>query len=174
MAEYCTFYRVEHYLPLRKETKIYQRRKVTVEKPVFPGYVFADVPQPNRQTVLKSGNLVRLIEVRDQQRFVHEISQVRQALAIDATLGATAAIAHGKNIIGGAAPDAVEVGIRAGLHEFQRLAVVADYVAADARDENGIGRRAPSHVSSSLTRGCSARLRRSSCTTGRRSRSPGG
>ena len=41
VAEFCELRRVLPYLPLREETKIYQRRKVTVQKPAFPGYVFA-------------------------------------------------------------------------------------------------------------------------------------
>ena len=103
MAGHCAFYSIPHYLPLRRETKVYQRRKVTVDKPVFPGYVFAEVPRAQRLTVLKSSSIVRVIEVEDQARFVHEIDQVRQALAVDATLGATAAITSGRpvRIVGG-------------------------------------------------------------------------
>jgi transcription antitermination factor NusG len=98
MAAYCVYYAVACYLPLRRETKVYQRRKVTVDKPLFPGYVFAEVSKDQRLTVLKSSTLVRIIEVGDQGRFVREIDQVRQALAIDATLGATTALKHGKSV----------------------------------------------------------------------------
>jgi transcriptional antiterminator RfaH len=98
MAEYCAFYDIEHYLPLRRETKIYQRRKVMVEKPVFPGYVFADVPENGRETVLKSNNIVRMIEVDDQLTFEREIGQIRMALDVDPTLGATEAFTQGKTV----------------------------------------------------------------------------
>ncbi|MEI6807255.1 MAG: transcription termination/antitermination NusG family protein [bacterium] len=98
MAGHCAFYSISHYLPLRRETKVYQRRKVTVDKPVFPGYVFAEVPRSERLAVIKSSSLVRIIEVLDQARFAHEIDQVRQALLVDATLGATAAIKSGKPV----------------------------------------------------------------------------
>ncbi len=98
MAGHCAAHSIDHYLPLRRETKVYQRRKVIVDKPVFPGYVFADVPKAQRLTVLKSSNLVRIIDVLAQERFVREIEQVRQALQVDATLGATAAIQSGKPV----------------------------------------------------------------------------
>ena len=40
LVEYCTHHGITSELPLRQETKIYQRRRVTVQKPVFPGYAF--------------------------------------------------------------------------------------------------------------------------------------
>ena len=98
VAEYCVRHKVPSYLPLRSETKIYQRRKVTVAKPVFPSYVFAEFERPNREVVLKSGNIVRIIEVVDQERFVLELDQVRKALDVDPTLGATAAFTRGKRV----------------------------------------------------------------------------
>lgn len=96
MADYCTFYKIDYYLPLREETKIYQRRKVMVQKPVFPGYVFAALGRPERELALKSNQIVRIIEVTDQQRFLWELDQVKKALEVDPTLGATSAFSRGK------------------------------------------------------------------------------
>ncbi len=98
VAEYCTRHTVSSYMPLRSETKIYQRRKVTVAKPVFPSYVFAEIDRQNRDLVLRSGNIVRMIEVVDQDRFLLELDQVRKALDVDPTLGATAAFTRGKRV----------------------------------------------------------------------------
>ena len=50
--DFCATFQIGRYLPLRKETKIYQRRKVTVEKPVFPRYVFAAFGPPGAQVPL--------------------------------------------------------------------------------------------------------------------------
>lgn len=96
MADYCRFYGVENYLPLRSETKIYQRRKVVVEKPVFPGYVFAALREKQRALVTRSNSIARIIDVGDQDRFVREVEQVRKALTVDPTLGATAAFTQGR------------------------------------------------------------------------------
>ena len=98
MAEYCDFYKIEHYLPLRSETKTYQRRKVTVNKPVFRGYVFVGCEDNERETVLKSNSIVRIIDVEDQAKFLDELLQVRKALEVDPTLGATAAFTRGKHV----------------------------------------------------------------------------
>jgi transcriptional antiterminator RfaH len=95
IGEYCSFHQIEFYLPLRDETKIYQRRKVTVSKPVFPGYVFASFSCDRRELLLKSGNLARIIDVIDQDNFLWELDQVRKALFVDPTLGAMKALQKG-------------------------------------------------------------------------------
>jgi transcriptional antiterminator RfaH len=98
MAEFCRIQKIEHYLPIRQETKIYQRRKVTVEKPVFPGYVFVSFDREGRLALLKTNNIVRIIETQDEQRLVHEIEQIQKALAVDVTLGAVAALKKGRYV----------------------------------------------------------------------------
>jgi transcriptional antiterminator RfaH len=98
MAEYCETYDVPYYLPLRVETKIYQRRKVRVEKPVFPGYLFLTFTRDQRLHLLKSNNIVRIMEVEDQDKFLHELEQIRMALAVDSTLGACAAFTKGRMV----------------------------------------------------------------------------
>lgn len=96
MAEYSGKLELQHYLPLREETKIYQRRKVTVQKPVFPGYFFVSFDLEGRVELLKSNNIVRIINVPDQRALLHELAQVRKALNVDATLGAVNALAKGR------------------------------------------------------------------------------
>jgi transcription antitermination factor NusG len=98
MAEYCVAQGLEHYLPLRRETKIYQRRKVTVDKPVFPGYVFVRFDADSRLTVLKANPIVRVLETGDEGRLVHELDQVRKALAADPALGTVAALKRGTRV----------------------------------------------------------------------------
>jgi len=135
MAEYCVFYRISNYLPLRQETKVYQRRKVTVNKPVFPGYVFAEVPKAERLTIQKSGNLVRIIEVVDQARFLHEIEQVRKALTIDATLGATSGIAAGKPVRIVSGPFQGLEGVVTSVHGVTRVVLNVDMIGQSVRVE---------------------------------------
>ena len=70
MAGYCVKLELAYYLPLRRETKVYQRRKVTVEKPVFPGYFFAAFDRAGRLSLLRSNYIVRLMEVPDRRAFL--------------------------------------------------------------------------------------------------------
>ncbi len=86
-------------LPLREETKIYQRRRVTVQKPVFPGYVFVCFTSDERLTLLKSQAIVRIIDVQNQTRLISELGQIRDALTVDPTLDACAAFQAGRRVL---------------------------------------------------------------------------
>lgn len=90
--------RMAYYLPLREECKVYQRRKVRVVKPVFPGYVFAAIEREDRVKVMQTNYVVRLIVPEDETRFLHEIDQVRNALTVDPTLGAGSAVTKGRYV----------------------------------------------------------------------------
>lgn len=96
--EYCRAHGIESYLPLRRETKIYQRRRVTVQKPVFPGYLFASFDSDGRRRVLKSNNIVRILDTRNEDGLLHELAQIRQALAVDPTLGTCDALKEGRRV----------------------------------------------------------------------------
>jgi transcription antitermination factor NusG len=99
MAEYCGAHGITFDLPLREETKIYQRRKVTVHKPVFPGYIFACFDSDAKTTVLKSNQVVHVLSVINQEQLIHELGQIRQALSVDPTLDACAAFQAGKRVV---------------------------------------------------------------------------
>ena len=99
MAGYCQAHKIECDLPVREETKIYQRRKVTVYKPVFPGYVFLHFPPSQKLTVLKSNFVVRVLAIENQERFYNELLQIRHALMIDPTLDASAAFQAGRHVL---------------------------------------------------------------------------
>jgi transcription antitermination factor NusG len=99
MAEHCCILKLEHYVPLREETKIYQRRRVRVEKPVFPGYLFVSLTPAGRLGLLKTNHIVRTLEPEDEQQLLHELDQIRKALLVDPTLGACAALHRGRRVL---------------------------------------------------------------------------
>jgi transcription antitermination factor NusG len=103
MAEHCRLNSMDHYLPVRQETKIYQRRKVVVQKPVFPGYLFASFERAGRLTLLKTNNIVKILRPEHEENLLTELSQIRLALDVDPTLGSCAALKKGRRvrIIGG-------------------------------------------------------------------------
>ncbi|MDD4870659.1 MAG: UpxY family transcription antiterminator [Kiritimatiellae bacterium] len=98
VAEYCRIQGIDHYLPLRTETKIYQRRKVIVEKPVFPGYFFVTTDPKERLGLLKTNNIVRTLVPANEEQFLFDLEQVRKALMVDPTLGSCAALERGKRV----------------------------------------------------------------------------
>ncbi len=98
VAEVCRIHGIEHYLPLREETKIYQRRKVTVHKPLFPGYVFARIPLETRIHVQRTNHLISLLKPDDEARLVYELDQIRRALEADPRLEADQAYREGRRV----------------------------------------------------------------------------
>ena len=98
LAEFCKLQNLDHYLPLRRETKIYQRRKVTVDKPVFPGYIFVCFDSEERLSLLKTNNIVRVLAPPPQEQLVFELNQIRGALSVDPSLGACNALTRGRRV----------------------------------------------------------------------------
>ena len=52
---------VEHFLPLHRSCRNWKDRRVFLELPLFPGYVFARFPFAARARVLQAGGVVRLV-----------------------------------------------------------------------------------------------------------------
>ena len=98
MAEHCRVERLHYYLPLRQETKVYQRRRVTVEKPVFPGYFFAAFDADGRLSLLKTNHIVRILKPHSRRILLYQLAQIRRALRADPTLATEIAIAEGKRV----------------------------------------------------------------------------
>jgi transcription antitermination factor NusG len=98
MAGYCTVLGLSYYLPLRRETKIYQRRKVIVDKPVFPGYLFAGLDRDGRLSLQKTNLIVRILEPSREEDLLHDLDQVRQALGVDPSLNACEALQAGRYV----------------------------------------------------------------------------
>lgn len=97
-ARYCDSVNIEHYLPLRSEQKVYQRRKVNVFKPLFPGYVFTKFSISQRILVLKSRQIVRILEVKNQAVLIDELHQIQKALEVNPCLSACSAVKKGMRV----------------------------------------------------------------------------
>ena len=98
MAQHCSVERLPCYLPLRQETKVYQRRRVTVEKPVFPGYFFVSFDAEGRLSLLKTNHIVRILKPHSRRALLHQLAQVRRALRADPSLATEIAISEGKRV----------------------------------------------------------------------------
>ena len=86
LNDFLAAMRVFHYLPLvRKDTKV-QRRKVVRFLPVFPGYVFTRLFPDERIRVLETKNLVRMIDVADPRRMIHQLRQVEHACRLSSDI----------------------------------------------------------------------------------------
>ena len=98
VAVCCEQHRITYYLPLREETKIYQRRRVKVEKPLFPCYFFATFDAIGREDLLKTNNVLRILEPPSRRQLLYELAQVRKALRVDPTLSTCSALKAGRRV----------------------------------------------------------------------------
>ena len=86
VAHYLAQRRIEHFLPLSEQVRYYGRRKLRVELPVFPGYVFLRGSAEQAYEADRTRRLAQIIRVRDQQRIAWELSNIRLALEREAVL----------------------------------------------------------------------------------------
>jgi len=103
VAQVCEIHGLEYYLPLRSETKIYQRRKVTVCKPMFPGYIFVSFSEEEKVFLQRTNHIIKILAPPSEDSLVFQLDQIKKALLVDETLGSTCAIdeGHRVRIIGG-------------------------------------------------------------------------
>ena len=74
----CADLALNHYLPLREShgRKRQGQRRYSFEVPLFPGYLFGCCDPQERAQLMRSGFLVRWIEVVDQVRLLEELKSV--------------------------------------------------------------------------------------------------
>ncbi len=70
----------ETYLPLLTEVRTYGRRRLTVHKPLFPGYVFLLGTLEQAYAADRTRRVANVIAVPDQARLAWELQNIRRAL----------------------------------------------------------------------------------------------
>lgn len=86
VAHYLAQRGIEHFLPLSQQVRYYGRRKLRVELPVFPGYVFLRGSAEQAYEADRTRRLAQIIRVQDQQRLAWELANIRLALDREAVL----------------------------------------------------------------------------------------
>jgi transcription antitermination factor NusG len=97
-AEACARGGIEHYLPLRTRTRVYQRRQVTTSLPLFPGYLFVNADEAGRLALQKTNHVLRFLVPGRPRRMLRQLVQVRRALRADPTLAAVKPLAVGRRV----------------------------------------------------------------------------
>lgn len=89
---------IPHYLPLLTSVRRYDGRTRTFTKPLFAGYVFAQVA-PARQTRLHQQDLLaRTLEISDEAGFLRQIAEVRAVVASGYELGVRPLLNRGRRV----------------------------------------------------------------------------
>jgi transcription antitermination factor NusG len=77
---------VLHFLPLMNTVRYYNKRKMMVELPLFPGYVFMRGEQHDAYNADRAGRLAQILPVVNQRRLNEELKNIWFALANNADL----------------------------------------------------------------------------------------
>jgi len=95
---------IAYFLPLITRPRLNGGKRRNSLVPLFPSYVFFRGDEMARYTALTTGRLCRVIEIRDQQRLIAELSALNRALDGRAALKPHPAAAVGERcrIVSGA------------------------------------------------------------------------
>jgi transcription antitermination factor NusG len=74
---------IPHYLPVTHQRRQYGTRRVVVEEPLFPGYVFLRGSREQAFSADRTRRVARIIPVVDQRRINWELTNLRIALTSD-------------------------------------------------------------------------------------------
>jgi transcription antitermination factor NusG len=66
-----------HYLPLVPSVRRYRDQTKRFTKPLFPGYVFTEIPPETKSRVYQQDLLVRAIWIEDQAGFLRQLEDVK-------------------------------------------------------------------------------------------------
>lgn len=98
MDEWLRLAGCARYLPWRPSLRIYKSKRVTFEKPLFPGYAFGAFSPLGRQSVFRSEYAANIIPVADQETFLMQMDAIRVALEAGAPLEDHPYIAAGQRV----------------------------------------------------------------------------
>jgi transcription antitermination factor NusG len=81
-AQRLAVHEIEHFLPCYRSVRQWKDRRVTLEMPLFPGYVFLRLPFADRNRVLTLPNVVGLVGSRNSPSIVspEEIDSIRRGV----------------------------------------------------------------------------------------------
>jgi|SRR5882724_4998275 len=87
-----------HYLPLVTSVRRYRTQTKRFTKPLFPGYVFAQVPAEKRNRLYQQDLLARVIVVEDQALFLQQLAAVRAIIASGFELSLQPLLTRGRRV----------------------------------------------------------------------------
>lgn len=93
----------EHYLPLIDSVRKYAQQTKHFTKPLFPGYVFAQIPAELKSRIYQQDLLARAITVTDVPKFLRQLADVKAIVASGFELSVMPLLTKGRRakILGG-------------------------------------------------------------------------
>ncbi len=88
----------EHYLALVESVRRYAQQTKRFTKPLFPGYVFANVPTEKKARIYQQDLLARAIIVEDEAKFLRQLADVKAIVASGLELSVMPLLTKGRRV----------------------------------------------------------------------------
>jgi transcriptional antiterminator RfaH len=88
----------EHYLPLVTSVRRYPKETKRFTKPLFPGYVFAQVPAAEKSRIYQQELIARAIPVDDEAKFLRQLADVRTIVSSGLELTVIPLLTRGRHV----------------------------------------------------------------------------
>ena len=89
---------VPHYLPLVNKTSLSRGRRMSVQVPLFSGYVFLHGSEQERLLSLSTNRISQILPVGDGERLQHDLSQIFRLIASGAPVTVEQRLAPGRRV----------------------------------------------------------------------------
>ncbi|HJO92138.1 MAG TPA: transcription termination/antitermination NusG family protein [Victivallales bacterium] len=79
LAEYCKANNIVYYLPLRLSIKRYNKKNVTFNVPMFPGYIFCNISAEIYKTLVKSHHVLFRVgmDIATESQLISELNALK-------------------------------------------------------------------------------------------------
>ena len=98
LLQYCEREQLHACLPCYRAAHKYRGKVVLFHKPLFPGYLFVQIPPEKRGRVAQSDYAANLLEIADQALFVQQLGEVLKALETDLEIRLAPTIGEGHRV----------------------------------------------------------------------------
>ena len=98
LGRYCEREQVPATLPCYRVARRYRGKTVIFEKPLFPGYVFLRLAEPQRRVVYQSDCIANLLVVTDQDLFSRQLGEILLALETNLDVRLAPTIGEGMRV----------------------------------------------------------------------------
>ena len=98
LVQYCDRAGIATTLPCYRAAHKYRGKTVVFKKPLFPGYVFLQMPPEKRGAVRQSDHVANLLEVPDQELFIRQLGEVLLALETNLEIRLAPTIGEGMRV----------------------------------------------------------------------------
>jgi transcription antitermination factor NusG len=98
LLQYCQRESLDARLPCYRLAHRYRGKTVIFNKPLFPGYVFLQLAGEKRNLIIQSNHVANLLDVSDQELFIHQLGDILRALETDLEIRLAPTIGEGMRV----------------------------------------------------------------------------